>query len=111
MNVVAELRPELRDDPREERGHFVEIGIVCCVAVHATETDALEELIDASAHGLIIDEADIGQHVRETFLAGIPARHQCAFVDTLITGHSCRLHGSGGSAWAASLAALSSSHR
>ena len=42
MDVVAELRSELRDDPREERGHLVEIAVVSGVAVDAAQADALK---------------------------------------------------------------------
>lgn len=115
MHIVAELGAQLRDDAGEEGGHLVEIGVVRGVAVHAAEADALEEFVDPGPDRVVIDEADIGQHMREALLARIPVRQQGAGIVGLIQGfamaHSCRPRGRTGSASAASPAAPSSSRR
>ena len=111
VDVVAELRPQLRDDPGEERRHLVEIGIVGRIAVDPFEPDTLEKLVHARAHGAVIDQADVRQHMREAGFAGIPFRRHCAGVERSITGHSCPRHGWTGCAWAVSPAGPSSSRR
>ncbi len=37
-------------------------------------------------HGAVIDQADIGQHVREAGFAGIPVGSQCAEIDRFVQG-------------------------
>ena len=111
MDVIAELRPQLRNDPGKERGHLVEIGVIGRVAIDPVEPDALEKLVDPGPHGLVIDEAHIGQHVREAGLVRVPVRRHRAEIKRGFTGHSCPRRGWSGSAWAASLAAPSSSRR
>ena len=111
VDVVAEFRPELRDDAGKERRQFVEIGIVGRVAVAPLEPDAAEELVHPGPHGLVVDEAHIGQHMRKPGLARVPVRRHCAGVARSITGHSCPRHGWTCCAWAVSPAGPSSSRR
>ena len=98
VNVVGKLFAELRDNPSEERAHFVEIVVVSGVAVDACDPDALEEFIDAGAHSAVVDETHVGQHVGEMLLMLKPGWHQrslvalIAFFD-IITGHSCHPRG------------------
>ncbi|SMY10418.1 hypothetical protein LOM8899_04601 [Flavimaricola marinus] len=97
MDVVTELRPQLRDDPGNERGHLVEIGIIRGVAVDAIEPDALEELVHPRPHGAVVDEADVRKHMREAGFARIPVRRHCAviegFVQNFTMAHSCPRRG------------------
>ena len=104
-------RPELRDDAGKKRRHLVEIGIVRRVAVDPLEPDAAEEFVHPGPHGLVVDEAHIGQHMREAGLARIPFRRHRAGIERsirgFITGHSCPRHGWTCCAWAVSPAATS----
>ena len=115
MDVIAEFRPELRDDAGKERRHLVEIGIVRRVAVDPLEPNAAEEFVHPGPHGLVVDEAYIGQHMREAGLARIPVWRHCAGIERsttgVITGHSCPRHGWTCCAWAVSPAGPSSSRR
>ena len=111
MDIIAELGPELRDEPGEKCGHLVKIGVIGGVTINAAEADTLKELVDPRPHGLVIDQADIGQHMREMFLAAIPVRHEGAGINRLVTGHNCRPRGWRGFALAGFPAAPSSSHR
>ena len=64
---------------------------------------------------LVVDEAHIGQHMREAGLARIPFRRHRAGIErsimSVITGHSCPRRGWTGCAWAVSPAGTSSSRR
>ncbi len=111
VDVIAEFRPELRDDAGKKRRHLVEIGIVGRVAVDPLEPNAAEEFVHPGPHGLVVDEAYIGQHMREAGLARIPVWRHCAGIERSITGHSCPRHGWSGCAWAVSPAGPSSSRR
>lgn len=94
MDVITELRPKLRDDAGKKCCHLVEIGIVRRVAVDPLEPNAPEELVDPGAHGLVVNEAHIGQHMREAGLAGIPVwRHRAGgerSILSFIRAHSYR---------------------
>ena len=115
VDVIAEFRPKLRDDAGKKRRHLVEIGIVRRVAVDPLEPDAAEEFVHPGPHGLVVDEAHIGQHMREAGLARIPVWRHCAEIDHcimgVITGHSCPRHEWTCCAWAVSPAGPSSSRR
>ena len=91
VDVVAELWPELCDNPGKERGHLVEIGIIRRIAVDPVEPDALKKLVHPGSHGPVIDQADVRKHMREAGFARIPVGRHRAGIERFVKERGQRL--------------------
>lgn len=115
VHVVGIFRSKLRNDPGKESRDLVEVSVIGRVAVDPIKADALKQLIHACAHRLVINQTDIGQHMREACLARVPTGRLRPCIQNLVAGyirvHSCRRHALAGFGWEGFLAALSSSRR